>query len=231
MEEESDNKTKKKKADSGEVLRRAPSVRGQAAFVRPASEVGAMPLFERLQARMRYVCRKLCCLGPEDAAAGKKDVEEGGKDNTKKQYRLEASRANTREGLLHFFTCGLLGRSSGRSGGMTIGINPNQQLAMYLHWMFRVNFLFLFCVMCVMFFVLVMVFAALIIIAGELDEECVRIGGEPFGTVDSEFADAFALSWTTFSTVVSSVFVCVCVCVYSGRSILMNVNSIRTCLL
>ena len=44
--------------------------------------------------------------------------------------------------------------------------------------------------MCVMFFVLVMVFAVLIIIAGELDDECVRIGGEPFGTVDSEFADA-----------------------------------------
>ena len=85
---------------------------------------------------------------------------------------------------------------------MTIGINPNQQLAMYLHWMFRVNFLFLFCVMCVMFFVLVMAFSVLIIIAGTLDAECVRIGGAPFGEVDSEFADAFALSWTTFSTVV-----------------------------
>ena len=44
--------------------------------------------------------------------------------------------------------------------------------------------------------------AALIIVAGTLDPECVRIGGQPFGEVDSEFADAFALSWTTFSTVV-----------------------------
>ena len=176
--------------------------------VRRESEVGAMPFFERLQAKVRYACRKILCLSTEDPNAGRNDVEVGGKDNAKKQYRLEATRANTREGLLHFFSCGLLGRSSGRSGGMTIGINPNQQLAMYLHWMFRVNFLFLFCVMCVMFFVLVMVFAALIIIAGELDEECVRIGGEPFGAVDSEFADAFALSWTTFSTVVSTSSTC-----------------------
>jgi len=44
---------------------------------------------------------------------------------------------------LRCLSCGLLGRGSGRSGGMMIGINPNQQLAMYLHWMFRVNFLFL----------------------------------------------------------------------------------------
>jgi len=131
------------------------------------------------------------------------DVEDG-KEDTKKQYRLEASQA-TNSGWLSCLTCGLCGRGSGRggSGGMKIGINPNQQLAMYLHWMFRVNFLFLFCAMCVMFFVLVVFFAALIIIAGELDPECVRIGEAPYGEVDSEFADAFALSWTTFSTVVS----------------------------
>lgn len=157
---------------------------------------------ERFRTKARYVCRKICCMGAEDPTLGRTDVEEGGKDATKKQYRLEATRATTSSGLLHCLSCGLLGRNAGRSGGMTIGINPNQQLAMYLHWMFRVNFLFLFCVMCVMFFVLVMFFAALIIFAGELDNECVRIGGKPFGTVDSEFADAFALSWTTFSTVV-----------------------------
>ena len=159
---------------------------------------------ERLKAKARFVCRKICCLSTEDPTQNRNDVEDGGKDTTKKQYRLEATRSTTGGGLLYFLSCGLCGRGSGRSGGMTIGINPNQQLAMYLHWMFRVNFLFLFCVMCVMFFVLVMFFAALIIIAGELDNECVRIGGAPFGEVDSEFADAFALSWTTFSTVVSS---------------------------
>ena len=161
---------------------------------------------ERLWTKARYICRRILCLGTEDPASpsgGRNDVEAGG-NRTKKQYRLEASRGRMgSRGLLNICSCGLLGRrGSGRSGNMTIGINPNQQLAMYLHWMFRVNFLFLFCVMCVMFFVLVMFFAALIIVAGTLDPECVRIGGQQFGEVDSEFADAFALSWTTFSTVV-----------------------------
>lgn len=73
---------------------------------------------------------------------------------------------------------------------------------MWLHWMFRVNFLFLFCLSCVVFFALTFFFAAFIIWAGNADPECVRIGGDPFGT--AKFADAFALSWTTFSTVVRS---------------------------
>ena len=174
---------------------------------------------ERLRTKARYICRRILCLGNEDPSnpTGRNDVEAGGRDSTKKQYRLEASRGRMgTRGLLHFCSCGLFGRGSGSSGNMTIGINPNQQLAMYLHWMFRVNFLFLFCVMCVMFFVLVMVFAALIIFAGSLDPECVRIGGQPFGEVDSEFADAFALSWTTFSTVVRIIFA-KCSCMIERR--------------
>ncbi|CAB9499969.1 expressed unknown protein [Seminavis robusta] len=187
--------------DSNEVQRpsSAAAMRGQAVFVRRTSEVGAMGWGERFRAKSRYICRKLLCQNPNNADSLEQDVEDMNKDATRKQYRLEATRANAKSSWLHFLTCGLLGRE--RRGGMTIGINPNQQLAMYLHWMFRVNFLFLFCVMCVMFFVLVMVFAALIIMAGVMDDECVRIGGAPFGEVNSEFADAFALSWTTFSTV------------------------------
>lgn len=171
--------------------------------VRRDSELGAKSWNERVRGKIRYVCRRILCMERrEDTNTTGKinrtdDVEEG----KKKQYRLEAVRGSTRSSLLHFLTCGCLKPQGGRNRNMAIGINPNQQLAMYLHWMFRVNFLFLFCVMCVMFFVLVMFFAALIIIAGSLDSECVRIGGAPFGAVGSEFADAFALSWTTFSTV------------------------------
>ena len=76
-------------------------------------------------------------------------------------------------------------------------INPNQKLALYLHWMFRVNFVFLFVVMCTMFFALVITFAALITIAGQMDSECVRIGGNEFDAAGTAFADAFALSWTS----------------------------------
>jgi len=65
--------------------------------------------------------------------------------------------------------------------------------------MFRASFVFLFAVMCTIFFGLIILFAGFIIAAGHLDQECVRIGGQPFST--SQFADAFALSWTTFSTV------------------------------
>jgi hypothetical protein len=167
---------------------------------------------ERVQAKFLRVFRRAEAAG--GGGDGRQDVEKGGRDGSgaaavKKQYRLEATRTNTSGGFLKLISCGLLGRRSHRRGGMTgnIGINPNQQLSFYLHWMFRVNFLFLFCVMCVMFFVLVMFFAVLIIIAGELDNECVRIGGTPFGEADSEFADAFALSWTTFSTVVRILYV------------------------
>jgi hypothetical protein len=44
--------------------------------------------------------------------------------------------------------------------------------------------------------------------AGKLDGECVRVGGQPFEFTQSAFADAFALSWTTFSTLVCLLFDC-----------------------
>ena len=128
----------------------------------------------------------------EQASAGAKPT----------QYRLEATRRTAKQ---NFFwkiltCCGLIG-SSRRSSELSVGINPNQKLALYLHWMFRVNFVLLFSVMCLMFFALVIIFAAFITIAGRLDEDCVQIGGVPFAQAGTPFADAFALSWTTFSTV------------------------------
>lgn len=76
-------------------------------------------------------------------------------------------------------------------------IKPNERIASSLHWMFRSNFLVLFTVMCLCFFALIIIFAGIIIGAGQLDRECVRVGGE----TSDKFSDAFALSWTTFSTV------------------------------
>jgi hypothetical protein len=67
--------------------------------------------------------------------------------------------------------------------------------------MFRVNFIFLFAVMCTMFFALIMVFAGVIVGVGRLDPECILVGGAPFANATAPFADAFGLSWTTFSTV------------------------------
>jgi hypothetical protein len=92
-------------------------------------------------------------------------------------------------------------KSSGTASSASAGIKHNPRLASTLHWMFRVNFIFLFAVMCLAFFVLVIIFSSLIIAAGKLDADCVQVGGLPFDMASSYFADAFALSWTTLSTV------------------------------
>jgi hypothetical protein len=54
---------------------------------------------------------------------------------------------------------------------------------------------------CVAFFALVILFSGFITIAGRLDEDCVRVGSDTFAEAGAPFADAFALSWTTISTV------------------------------
>eukprot|EP00538_Stauroneis_constricta_P011300 CAMPEP_0119573038 /NCGR_PEP_ID=MMETSP1352-20130426/44925_1 /TAXON_ID=265584 /ORGANISM="Stauroneis constricta, Strain CCMP1120" /LENGTH=619 /DNA_ID=CAMNT_0007622725 /DNA_START=42 /DNA_END=1898 /DNA_ORIENTATION=+ len=118
------------------------------------------------------------------------------------QFRLEATNHIPKTGWLKslkaFLCCSY---DSTSAGSLSIGNNPNQKLAIYLHWVFRVNFIFLFAVMCSIFFLLVTIFAGIIIAAGRMDNECVRIGGEEFGHTGAEMADAFGLSWTTFSTV------------------------------
>lgn len=91
------------------------------------------------------------------------------------QYRLAATSPLLHQSLHQRLKSCLFGIKSSK---ISIGINPNQKLAMYLHWMFRVNFLFLFFVMCAMFFALVVFFAGLIMLAGKMDPKCVRIGGE-----------------------------------------------------
>ena len=101
------------------------------------------------------------------------------------QYRLEATVRHKVPLWKKILTCG---GCWGNNPASYVGINPNQRLAMYLHWMFRVNFGFLFAIMCAMFFALVIFFAAIITIAGQLDEQCVRIGGEVFDLQDTAFA-------------------------------------------
>lgn len=96
---------------------------------------------------------------------------------------------------------GCVPTSSLGNSNLSDGVTPSHSIAMYLHWMFRVNFFFLFVVMCVAFFALVLFFSAFITLAGRLDYECVRVGSDTFATSEAPFAIAFALSWTTISTV------------------------------
>jgi hypothetical protein len=138
-----------------------------------------------------------------DATAGETIPSDEEASTTKAvQYRLAATRKVKKRTMIGFVTsCGGLFGSSRGKAGTAVGINPNQKLALYLHWMFRVNFIFLFGVMCIMFFALVILFSGFITIAGSFDSQCVRIGGQDFNSQNTAFADAFTLSWTTFSTV------------------------------
>lgn len=45
-------------------------------------------------------------------------------------------------------------------------------------------------------------FALMIMAIGYQRPDCVHVNGQDFGTTGAEFLDAYALSWTTFSTVV-----------------------------
>lgn len=151
----------------------------KAAFVRSNNEVIAMSQKERVKVQIKNFFSPRA---PESDA--KKDIEE----NNVPQYRLEASDRKHKG----WFCC------KGAVGAKSLSdIKPNERLASSLHWMFRSNFLVLFAVMCICFFALIIIFAGIIMGAGRLDGECFRVGGETAGI----FSDAFALSWTTFSTV------------------------------
>jgi hypothetical protein len=154
---------------------------------------------QRFKAKLRNMFRRVCLCQKAVEPTGNDDVEDGS-TGPSPQYRLEATRKGQRRGIIaNLLSC--FRGTSGSSGAVGIGINANQRLAVYLHWMFRVNFIFLFAVMCTMFFALVMVFAGVIVGVGRLDAECIQVGGVPFANASAPFADAFALSWTTFSTV------------------------------
>lgn len=74
----------------------------------------------------------------------------------------------------------------------------------YLNWAFRSAFPVVLLSGAVVFFSLTIVFAILIYIVGLRKPNCVHVNGEDFDDPGAaSFLDAYALSWTTFSTVVS----------------------------
>jgi hypothetical protein len=159
-------------------------------FVRNDDDGDAM-MRQRIKRQTKNVFRRMCCKDPKDPnrfknknGSKKKDDDAGSshcnEDNDTpptKQYRLEANHRVHQTGLLRRLAASCCcGSSLGSSKQSGTGIKSNQRLASLLHWMFRVNFVLLFAVMCGIFFVWVMIFAGFIIVAGAVDGECVRVG-------------------------------------------------------
>jgi len=79
---------------------------------------------------------------------------------------------------------------------------PNQWVLSYINWTFRCNLTVIIISFTFGYFIMCVLFAVLLKIAGDANPECVIIGGEAYGTETStSFSDAFHLSWTTFTTV------------------------------
>ena len=163
--------------------------------IRPDYQVGAMSWRQRVQSNIANLFSRTT---DQDEAPTRGDPEWQRSSptllNQPVQYRLEATVRNKTPLWKRILTCG--GFCGSILPSKNAGTNPNQSLAMYMHWMFRVSFGVLFLLMCAMFFILVIIFTAFIAAAGGYDEQCVTVGGEPFNDQGTAFADACSLSWT-----------------------------------
>jgi Ion channel len=162
--------------------------------IRDNDDLGAMGDEKRAKRRLRSAFRKVACYFIRDEQSNAHDDEDS-ENPRRKQYRIEAGQPNT---------CSRCLKSSYEKNKNEIGMvipRSHSSISSCLHWMFRVNFCVLFALSCSAFFVFTASFACLIFFAGSLSPKCVRVSGEEFQPNASGFADAFALSWTTFSTV------------------------------
>ena len=72
----------------------------------------------------------------------------------------------------------------------------------FFFWLFRKGWSTVIALSIIWYYALVLMFAGLIIWASNLDNDCVKVGGNNIGDLGrSKFMDAFSLSWNTFSTV------------------------------
>eukprot|EP00544_Gedaniella_sp_CCMP2646_P003330 CAMPEP_0202510394 /NCGR_PEP_ID=MMETSP1361-20130828/53271_1 /ASSEMBLY_ACC=CAM_ASM_000849 /TAXON_ID=210615 /ORGANISM="Staurosira complex sp., Strain CCMP2646" /LENGTH=726 /DNA_ID=CAMNT_0049144655 /DNA_START=114 /DNA_END=2294 /DNA_ORIENTATION=+ len=141
--------------------------------------------------------------------------EESGRASTQSrgiQYRLSAHTPRT--GLIHRFlgsfgitlgSAGMYDDAGGAtdSGCLCCGVSPNRWVTAYLNWTFRASFLKVIFTAAVGFYILTLFFALLIFWSGVNHPVCIHVNGQDFGASGdrNRFRDAYALSWTTFSTV------------------------------
>mmetsp|Transcript_1806 Transcript_1806/g.3052 ORF Transcript_1806/g.3052 Transcript_1806/m.3052 type:complete len:679 (+) Transcript_1806:263-2299(+) len=104
----------------------------------------------------------------------------------------------------HHFTC--LNTLSQQSNPDSHLYQPSMCLFRYINWTFHGSFTQVFLTFLVIYMVVMVFFAWLLLIAGNAQPACIVAAGSPFGGNDdtedaTRFSDAFALSWTTFTTV------------------------------
>jgi hypothetical protein len=167
--------------------------------------------------------------------------EESGRASTQSrgiQYRLSAHTPRT--GLIHRFlgsfgitlgSAGIYDDAGGAtdSGCLCCGVSPNRWVTAYLNWTFRASFLKVIFTAAVGFYILTLFFALLIFWSGVNHPECIHVNGQDFGASGdgNRFRDAYALSWTTFSTVV-----CCCILIVSfAKTMIPEKESLNSLLL
>ena len=79
---------------------------------------------------------------------------------------------------------------------------PSNFLYLYIDWTFTASFTAVFLTFLVYYFVITILFGLLLMVAGTAQPECIRSGGDQYGSNPfTKFNDAYELSWTTFTTV------------------------------
>ena len=80
--------------------------------------------------------------------------------------------------------------------------NPGKILYRYIDWTFYAGFTSVFVTFLLIYFIFCVFFGLVLLLAGNAEPECIVASGDNFGAnPNSRFSDAFALSWTTFTTV------------------------------
>ena len=83
---------------------------------------------------------------------------------------------------------------------LCFSFEPHRALVTYLSWSFRTSFSVLMLTLIVWFLGLIVMFTFLLMLIGKFEPQCFQPN---FNQANTPFADAYALSWTTFTTVVS----------------------------
>mmetsp|Transcript_5981 Transcript_5981/g.8706 ORF Transcript_5981/g.8706 Transcript_5981/m.8706 type:complete len:489 (-) Transcript_5981:2049-3515(-) len=78
---------------------------------------------------------------------------------------------------------------------------PSKIFLSYINWTFRAGFTMVFISFLFVFMVLIFAFGLFLKWAGDMNPECIIVGGFDFGEHNATLADGFSLSWTTFTTV------------------------------